>query len=112
MKELDCPKCPASPMEEKTVDGVTIDECPRCGGRWYDLGELGRSSKDPYKFQKASEGGLHKPRPGRALCPHCSNAMVNGGLISELLRVDACPGCKGMWLDKNELGLVDRLLQA
>ncbi|MEK7859688.1 MAG: zf-TFIIB domain-containing protein [Elusimicrobiota bacterium] len=113
MKELDCPKCPASPMDQKTVDGVAIDECPRCGGRWYDLGELGRSMKDPYRFQKAAEGGgVIKPRPGSALCPHCAKTMINGGLINEFLRVDLCQGCRGMWLDKNEIGLVGRLLQA
>lgn len=111
-KELDCPKCPFTPMGPIKEKGLVLDECPKCGGRWFDLGELGQTLKDPAKFQKALAQGPLKPREGKAICPHCHKNMVNGGLLSEFLRADLCPGCRGMWLDKNELGLVERLLAA
>lgn len=110
--ERDCPKCPFSPMEEKTVHGVAVDECPKCGGRWYDAGELGRSVQSPEKLRQAMMKGPLKPRAGDAMCPICSEKMVNGGLVNEFLRVDLCTKCQGFWLDKNEIGLIDRLLDA
>jgi len=90
--------------------GFAIDECPECGGRWYDLGELEKASRDPAKFKEKAQAGPLRPRPSARNCPRCLQSMVNGGLISEFLRVDACEACKGIWLDKNEIRLVDTLL--
>lgn len=107
----DCPKCPYTAMDE--VDsglGFAIDECPECGGRWYDLGELEKASKDPEKFRAAAQSGPMRPRSSDRLCPRCKKAMVNGGMINELLRVDTCESCRGIWLDKHEITLVDKLL--
>lgn len=109
-KELDCPKCPATPMQTREVGTLKLDECPRCGGRWYDLGELAASVKDPPAFRKAAAAGPLRPRPGRAPCPRCGKPMTNGGLVNEFLRVDLCPACRGFWLDKNEIRLLDSLL--
>jgi len=109
-KELDCPKCPASPMERRQVGNIALEECPRCGGRWYDLGELASSVKDPPAFRKATAMGPLKPRPGQAYCPRCRKPMTNGGLVSEFLRVDQCETCRGAWLDKNEIRLLDTLI--
>jgi len=37
----ECPKCPFTGLKEiDSEKGFGIDECPECGGRWYDLGEL------------------------------------------------------------------------
>ena len=110
IKERDCPKCSFTPLVRKTV-GFDLDECPKCGGRWYDLGELSKSVRATKKFQDAVAKGPLKPKPGVAICPVCHKNMINAGLVHELLRVDLCPSCKGIWLDKNELGLIDRLLQ-
>lgn len=99
-------------MKAVTEKELDLDECPKCGGRWYDLGELAKAVKDQAGFQKAIAQGPLRPREGKAICPHCRKHMVNGGLVNELLRVDLCPGCKGFWLDKNELGLLERLLVA
>lgn len=109
-RELDCPKCPASPMERVKDRALSLDECPRCGGRWYDFGELEASVKDPAAFRAAAAAGPIKSRPGDAMCPHCHQAMTNGGLVNEFLRADFCPACKGFWLDKNEIRLLDSLL--
>ncbi len=97
-------------MDAKTVNGVAIDECPKCGGRWYDMGELGKSVANPEKFAQIKDSPLFRPRAGERLCPHCNKKMTNGGLVNEFLRVDMCEGCKGFWLDKNEIALLDKLL--
>jgi hypothetical protein len=38
-KQLKCPRCGAS-LEERSVQGVTIDVCSGCKGVWLDHGEL------------------------------------------------------------------------
>ena len=107
----ECPKCPYTGLKEiDSGKGFGIDECPECGGRWYDLGELEKLSKDPAKFKEKSAEGPSRPRESERECPRCRKKMVNGGLISEFLRVDLCESCKGIWLDKNEVHLVDKLL--
>ena len=109
----ECPRCAFTEMNERDSGlGFPIDECPECGGRWYDLSELEKVSKDPEKFRKAQECGLKRTRPSERDCPRCRRKLVNGGLISELLRVDCCETCRGIWLDKNEIALVDKLLQS
>lgn len=107
-----CPKCAFTALQEIQAHGVAVDECPNCGGRWYDLGELVDSVERPEKLRQAMAHGPLKPKPGEAPCPVCRQPMVNGGIVSELLRADLCPRCRGIWLDKYEIGLVDRLLAA
>jgi hypothetical protein len=34
-----CPKCGVR-LQQRDVDGVTVDECPSCAGMWLDHGEL------------------------------------------------------------------------
>lgn len=108
--ERDCPKCPFSPMDEvEAKPGLTVDECPKCHGRWYDFDELARSVADPAAFTAAVAKGPLRPREGSAKCPICLRDMVNAGFGSELLRVDQCAG-HGFWLDAGELRLLDKLL--
>ena len=86
-----------------------VDECPECGGRWYDAGELEAASKDPAKLRAAIEDCIDD-KPGDRPCARCDGAMRNRALLNRLLRVDFCPACRGFWIDKNEIPLVDRLL--
>lgn len=107
--ERDCPKCPFSPMDEIHHGDMVIDECPKCKGRWFDFDELARSVTNRAAFEAAVAKGPLKPRQGEAKCPVCLSDMQNGGLGSEFLRVDQCPG-HGFWLDESELRLLDKLL--
>lgn len=34
-----CPKC-GEPLRPRTEHEITIDECPACGGVWFDKGEF------------------------------------------------------------------------
>ncbi|MFH2201855.1 MAG: zf-TFIIB domain-containing protein [Elusimicrobiota bacterium] len=111
--EPDCPVCPYTPMEQvDSGQGFEVDECPHCGGRWYDAGELEQVVKSPDKLRASMEEGLIKPRPGERICPTCRGKLTNTGLINQFLRVDFCHVCRGFWLDKNEIGLVDKLIDA
>lgn len=106
----DCPKCPYVGLHEvDTPEGVRVDECSECGGRWYDAGELEAASTDPAKLRAALEESVD-PRPSDRPCARCGGAMSNRGLLNRLLRVDFCPACRGFWIDKNEIALITRLL--
>lgn len=108
--ERDCPKCPFSPMEEISLEnGIHVDECPKCKGRWFDFDELAKIVADPGAFTRAVAKGPLKPRQGTAKCPVCLEDMINGGFGSEFVRVDQCAG-HGFWLDESELRLLDKVL--
>jgi len=89
-----------------------VDECPECGGRWFDMGELEKVSAHPEKIAQAKIDGPLRPRETERECPRCEGGMVNAGFVNELLRVDMCPEGHGIWLDKNEIGLIERLIAA
>lgn len=38
-KSMICPRC-GQTLQERAEHGVTVDECPGCGGVWLDKGEL------------------------------------------------------------------------
>jgi hypothetical protein len=38
-KTMTCPRC-GQALQERVEHGVTVDECPGCGGLWLDKGEL------------------------------------------------------------------------
>lgn len=108
-----CPKCRFVELQElDSGKGFQLDECPDCGGRWFDMGELQKVSAHPEKVAEAKRVGPLRPRASERQCPRCETEMVNGGFINEFLRADLCRDGHGLWLDKNELHLVDKLLEA
>jgi Zn-finger nucleic acid-binding protein len=101
-KPIDCPRCGVGLAQAKIdVFGpdVRIDVCPECRGTWYDRAELARVLKDR---------GLHArivdfPKGGsesQLFCPRCGNQMRLR--TDRDVEVDACPTCKGVWLDLGE----------
>ncbi|MBI5595533.1 MAG: zf-TFIIB domain-containing protein [Elusimicrobia bacterium] len=106
----DCPKCPYVGLDEVTTEqGVRVDECPECGGRWFDAGELEAASPDAAKLSAAVNDEADS-KPSDRPCARCAGTMVNRPLLNRFLRVDACPRCRGFWVDKNELPLINKLL--
>jgi Zn-finger nucleic acid-binding protein len=113
MAERECPVCPYTPLVELDAGGgLKVDECPECHGRWYDAGELAPCCSEPDKLEAIIHGeGLDRPRASERACPICVGKLTNGGLVNPLLRVDFCQKCRGFWLDRNEIALLDRLLK-
>jgi Zn-finger nucleic acid-binding protein len=78
-----------------------VDACPRCGGAWYDRGELEQALA---ARQGAGVDAQPVPHPPRYLkCPVCADLMTprnyekRSGVI-----VDVCAR-HGAWLDAGEL---------
>ena len=113
---MKCPRC-KSPLERIDLGefggeyaAVVIDSCPKCGGVWYDKGELDARDESVWTnvedldFETRLSGGR------RALCPRCevSLAPVSPGAAREVV-IDRCPDCFGFWLDAGELESIQSL---
>jgi Zn-finger nucleic acid-binding protein len=121
-------------MEKAAIgDGtarLTLDCCPRCGGLWFDRGEVGRLAQRkptviaeiaPRKLDRIRPpcAGCHTPldrdaakcavcgRPNVLDCPVCDQAMErreHAGLV-----LDLCRRCHGVWFDNAELSAIWRM---
>jgi Zn-finger nucleic acid-binding protein len=123
-----CPVCVGTLMEKKHLpgpgSGFTIDYCPRCGGIWFDRGEVGEVARQP---RTVLEGMVvnaatrvnppcHQCRTpldrnaekcgvcgwkNVLKCPVCDREMERRpthGIV-----VDFCRQCQGAWFDNAEL---------
>lgn len=113
---MECPRC-KSPLEIIDLGefggeyaAVVIDSCPKCGGVWYDKGELDARDEsvwtdvEDFDFETRLSGGR------RALCPKCEVSLipVSPRGAREIV-IDRCPDCSGFWLDPGELESIQNL---
>lgn len=104
---LECPLDGAA-MEKTLVEGVTVDRCGSCGGRWFDAKELRRATKD--KQLEALATRIPTLRTVSAFrCPRCGGECLEGHVYE--VAVDHCLSCDGVWLDAGELEEAKRLLR-
>ena len=128
-----CPVC-LVPMEKAQVKGragvLTLDHCTRCGGIWFERGEVQQLAlRQPNALWAEIAPRSDTPRPlchgcqtpldrdadrcgvcNRAntlACPACDETMkrhpING------LVLDLCQRCQGVWFDHKELSAVWKL---
>ena len=128
-----CPVCLGVTMEKAPVGAknpVMLDHCPRCGGAWFELGEVQRlraaRPEDLWKHiaprkdvRRAQCHNCHTPmdrtepkcptcgQPNVLDCPVCARPMQVAA--HEGLRLDSCSKCKGIWFDHHELSAVLRI---
>lgn len=95
-------KCFMGVMKEFTMErsGVTIDQCSKCGGIWFDPDELETilGDKAVTPFFIASGAGVNDEYK----CPRCKTAMVEFSYPGTSTLIDACQTCHGIWLDHKE----------
>ncbi len=118
-----CPICEAQPLQPRTVQGVEIDTCARCGGLWFDAGKLERfpdrpSAKVFLSIARHAPGRCRRVgHPvGRALmrcadcgaapahCPACGWRLAM--VPTPACAIDICIHCQGVWLDAGEFELL------
>lgn len=104
-----CPNCNI-PLNTLDFNGIQLDDCPQCGGVWFDDGEL----------QAAKSGGTNgflevdnlahphiaviSPKNADRLCPNCHTKMRSYHyLYSTPIILDECETCHGVWVDDEEL---------
>ena len=122
-----CPVCVGVRMEKLRPDReaeLELDHCKRCGGIWFDHGEvdlLRRTSPKALAARvklsdKAWVMQCHSchvamsrnvgtcPRCGwknELLCPVCQKSLEP--VLRDGLKLDVCRGCRGAWFDNVEL---------
>jgi Zn-finger nucleic acid-binding protein len=109
---MKCLRCDGAELEIQArgegSDVVEIDVCPQCQGMWLDPHEL--QKLDDNFFVDVEEVKFEAVAPTaddtQLACPRCEGApaleKVKPADFGEVV-VDTCPGCKGFWLDKDEL---------
>jgi Zn-finger nucleic acid-binding protein len=101
-------------MNEVTAEATTgylvaLDQCPRCGGIWCDRWELypvTRAAAE--RLDPVDAEALRLPIPPAAEqleCPRCRARMrrLRDPSLPDDARVERCPNCDGMWLNRGEL---------
>lgn len=107
------------PLKEQTVGSLTIDGCDQCGGVWFDANELGALATTGqtavgWAEQLFEPGGIAETVEGEGvLCPKCGVALYGFEFKhTPGVRLDACPECKGIWVDDRELEAISaRMLE-
>ncbi len=105
---MKCPNC-ARDLAVANRDSIEVDECPECGGTWFQREEL-RRAKDSadsdlqwLDFDVFADDASFVARSGQRPCPECSARMNSLAYMSSEVVVDACPSDHGVWLDAGEL---------
>jgi Zn-finger nucleic acid-binding protein len=92
-------------MNQNTVDEITLNECARCRGMWFDQGrldevkdkvlpDLGWLDIDTWKEQVEFEA-----RRDPTFCPKCLDvALVTIKDRKSNTEISICTQCKGTWL--------------
>ncbi|MGQ0814936.1 MAG: zf-TFIIB domain-containing protein [Gemmatimonadota bacterium] len=122
-----CPVCLGATLEKSWIEGsgrFSLDHCTRCGGAWFDHGEVHRLRMcDPTDLWRhmAQRTNVHAmqchscdhllareeemcPACGWHVqldCPVCGEPMMASKHAGVIL--DACRRCKGVWFDHHEL---------
>lgn len=115
---LTCPGC-RTPLATSTLSGLTLDQCPACGGLWVAQQVFEKIAAD-----REQRGLVLTSLPGPASspvtlapvryrpCPHCARLMnrLNYARISGVV-LDVCKD-HGLWFDQDELRQVLAFIEA
>lgn len=107
--------CPACATETKVVtvhahygEPILINQCPNCGGTWFDSDELYRIN--PAEADTFDTVDLEKIKSYKEitneplLCPHDGQKLIVFRDINfpKSLIVELCPMCNGFWFNQGE----------
>ena len=103
-----CIKCQQE-MLPQMVEEVEVDVCPGCGGLWLDREEIRLLSaksdaalSDLRRIIDEIQPEAKIRREQTALhCPACGTKLTLA--VFGPIRIEHCPACDGMFLDKGEL---------
>jgi Zn-finger nucleic acid-binding protein len=111
-----CPDCRA-PLREVTARArsgylLALDQCPRCGGLWFDRWELfPLDHQEVAKLDSVDPDRLMSEHPAPSEpgpCPRCAIPLRLFGdpVLPPDARIARCFVCEGMWLQRGELSRV------
>jgi Zn-finger nucleic acid-binding protein len=102
---MKCPKCGTETMSEFSVQGVTVERCSSCSGTWFDARELRHLlAEDARHVASLRRGSVNEQVDGKkGVCPRDGAELLRAySSIDRSVILDACPECRGIWLDGGE----------
>jgi Zn-finger nucleic acid-binding protein len=100
-----CPKCKTDSLCEFTVDDVAVDRCSACDGIWFDAEELSQLlAEDARQVALLGRGSGQELADGKkGRCPRDGAELMRVySAVDRTVIIDACPDCRGIWLDGGE----------
>ena len=113
---MNCPR-DKIPMAVLEIGEVKIDQCPQCGGMWFDQGEFeaAKEQVDPdlnwldFDIWKHKDQFQVSEHP--LTCPQDDSPMVAVAYDDTGVEIDVCPACRGVWLEQGEFAKIITALE-
>ena len=97
-----CPRCNID-LKIEHHQGIEVDHCPTCNGRWLDHHELDELEAKTAKTEDHRKGTIqYAQRESELKCPVCGKQMAAFNYRANPLELDACEDEHGFWLDAGE----------
>jgi Zn-finger nucleic acid-binding protein len=100
-----CPKCATDTLVDFKVDDVVVNRCSSCDGIWFDADELSQLlAEDARQVTQLRRGSLREELAGKkGVCPREGGELLRVySAVNRSVIIDACPDCRGIWLDGGE----------
>jgi Zn-finger nucleic acid-binding protein len=107
-------KCPRDQAElaVEQQNGIEVDHCPQCNGRWLDHDELDRLEATVPSTEGERVATIQYARRDSELkCPKCDKPMTAFDYRAYNLELDSCEDQHGFWLDAGEDGRVRDIIE-
>ena len=100
---LTCPN-DGTALTQVQIENVPVDQCSVCGGQWLQRGELETLSDHHKAHLDPVTIGRIGVTPSHRKCPLDGTEMRQHEFMEHTgIKIDQCPKCQGIWLDKSEL---------
>ena len=99
---MKCPKCHTETLSVFTIEKVAVDRCASCDGIWFDAEELVQLlAEDAVYVASLRRGGADEVLDGKkGACPRDATELMRVySAVDRTVIIDACPDCRGIWLD-------------
>jgi Zn-finger nucleic acid-binding protein len=114
---MDCPNCEIA-LKRCNIGGVSLDECSRCRGIWFDKKELDEAKDEIDPDLRWMDLQIWGQQPHFRVtdqphnCPRCRQVKMQMIAYQEP-EIDLlhCPSCEGTWLNAGDLEKMIRALR-
>ena len=104
---MNCPNCKLQ-LEKTKYKDIELDRCPQCQGVWFGQGELekAKGESDPLidwiHVDLFRDIELFHTAMSEKKCPKDDSVLHEVRYDGSEIYIEACPECKGVWLDPGE----------